>query len=98
MSDITIPPEALEAAARAVHDIDRKIAGEDQWPAWEDISPTDKQRRLHRVRAALLAGLKAWPGMKKHKVQVPDDSDEVRYTLKTVGIVLPLTENTNAET
>jgi hypothetical protein len=40
--------------------------------------------------AALTAALNAWEGVKWHTVQVPDDSDEVRYMLKKVGIILPL--------
>ena len=43
-------------------------------------------------RAAIAAAINAWPGVKENKVQVPDDSDEIRYTLKTTGIILPLPE------
>lgn len=49
MTEIAIPKEALEAAARA-------IASDDGWPlGWEDYIDT--------ARAACLAMLKAWPGM-----------------------------------
>lgn len=49
MTDITIPKEALEAAARA-------IASDDGWPlGWEDYIDT--------ARAACLAMLRNWPGM-----------------------------------
>ena len=45
---------------------------------------------------ACIAMLRNWPGIKEHAVQVPDDaSDDIRYTLKKIGIILPLTENTN---
>lgn len=98
--DITIPPEALEAAARAVHNIDRKIAGEDQWPAWEDISPTDQRRRLHRARAACLAMLKNWPGMKPclaftgdQSREWPDDYVEARMG---AALLLPLPKEPKA--
>ena len=94
MTDITIPPEALEAAARAVHDIDRKIVGSvgEDWPTWEELSPADRQRRLHRARAACLAMLKNWPGMS----DIPScEADGTRYPRV---IHLPITqENTNAE-
>jgi hypothetical protein len=44
----------------------------------------------------LTAMLQAWPGMKHYQIQVPDDlSDDIRYTLKTVGILLPLQETSN---
>ena len=90
MTDITIPPEAVEAAARAVHDIDRKIAGDDQWPAWEELSPMDQRRRTHRATAALRAGIAAWPGSFPHTFHGP---------LEGYGYVLPLPpkENSNAE-
>ena len=42
-------------------------------------------------QAAIRAGIEAWPGMKWHEIQVPDNSDEVRYMLKKTGIILPLT-------
>ena len=50
MTDITIPPEALEAAARAHAKMNE---GHDEW--W--VLHVDK------VRAACLAMLNAWPGM-----------------------------------
>jgi hypothetical protein len=91
--NITIPPEALEAAARAVHDIDRRIAGEDQWPAWEDISPVDKQRRLHRAHAACLAMLNNWLGMREEGVGVGDGVTTYEWLI----LPLPLTEPSDAK-
>ena len=41
-------------------------------------------------RAACAAMLEAWPGAKWHEVQVPDDSDEIRYMLKKNAHTLPL--------
>lgn len=42
------------------------------------------------AKKLVAACLNAWPRMRKHRIQVPDDSDEIRYILKTVGIILPL--------
>ncbi len=42
------------------------------------------------AEAMIRDSLMAWPGIELHKVQVPDDSDDVRYTLKTKGILLPI--------
>lgn len=84
MTDITIPAAALEAGARAVHTIDRKIAGEDHWPAWEELSPLDQHRRLHRARAAFLAMLEAWPGMSQLQ---ENDSASIR---EMAALILPL--------
>lgn len=50
MTDITIPPEALEAAARALA-LENETR-ENLWPLYEG-----------KARAACLAMLKAWPGM-----------------------------------
>jgi hypothetical protein len=84
-----IPPEVEEAAARALCKEDGRIPdaviapdGLRGFLAWENYKP--------KARAALAAGLAAWPGVKEHTIQVPDDSDEVRYMLKTIGLILPL--------
>ena len=66
MSEITIPPEVVEAAARAVHDIDRKIVGYDEYPPWEELSPRDQRWRTHRALATIRAALAAWPGVVKN--------------------------------
>lgn len=50
MTDISIPPEALEAAARAHAKMNE---GHDEW--WF--------LHVDKVRAACLAMLKHWPGM-----------------------------------
>ena len=50
MTDITIPPEAVEAAARAYAIANE---GHDEW--WH--------LRAERITAALRAGIAAWPGM-----------------------------------
>ena len=59
MTDITIPPEALEEAARAIYDIlEGAVANQDygrQMRQWEQAQEL--------ARAACLAMLKAWPGM-----------------------------------
>ena len=53
MTDIQIPPEALEAAARALAD-DAKLN-------WDDI-PYEHTVIRREARAACLAMLNAWPG------------------------------------
>jgi predicted RNA polymerase sigma factor len=59
MTDITISPEALEEAARAIYDIlEGAVANQDygrQMRQWEQAQEL--------ARAACLAMLKAWPGM-----------------------------------
>jgi hypothetical protein len=59
MNDITIPPEALEAAARAIH------AQEYDAESYPFENEDVVQQRLLRTqaRAAILAALNAWPGM-----------------------------------
>lgn len=52
MTDITIPPEALEAAARAICEADFNL-------------PHDAPDFHVYARAACLAMLEAWPGMQK---------------------------------
>jgi hypothetical protein len=69
MDNITIPPAALEAAARAAYAIWVKqcwgmgIEDTDQFQSWEDLPPEDRQNWLDQHRGACLAMLKNWPGM-----------------------------------
>ena len=82
MTDITIPPEVLEAAARAIYDIlEGAVANQDygrQMRQWEQAQEL--------ARAACLAMLKAWPGMFTYKYH--DDT--------TTALIIPLPkENTN---
>lgn len=64
---ITIPPEALEAAAKADHAkwIDYASVGDDrsQYITWDDLDAEQKAEAIDRARAACLAMLRAWPGM-----------------------------------
>ena len=57
MTDITIPPEALEAAAKVLH-AHAEIF--DDVP-WDDLSANDQEAYMDEARAACLAMLKAWP-------------------------------------
>lgn len=44
-------------------------------------------------KRAIAAALNAWPGVAEHKIQIPDNSDELRYTLKTIGLILPIVKS-----
>lgn len=79
-----IPNEVVEAALEAyAHASGLGIIPYDDEDWHEDL--------VNGMRAAIAAALNAWPGVKPHEVQVPDDtSDDIRYVLKTVGIILPL--------
>ena len=56
MTDITIPPEAVEAAA-----ID--VAALLDWYDWGPMEEPDKVLCRRIATAALRAGIAAWPGM-----------------------------------
>ena len=58
-TDITIPPSAVEAAARALH---REWKG-DWGIRWDELMPSDQDQFRMEARAAILAALNAWPGM-----------------------------------
>lgn len=87
--DITIPPEALEAGARAIcarycFDADhlapklRLDGGIDHVPYWKVYEDT--------ARACFLAMVKAWPGMETSKPDPWSFPDR---------LILPLTEKTD---
>jgi sugar phosphate isomerase/epimerase len=59
MAEIDIPPSVLEAAARAMAKAGYGFAGIEL----TDPYTADAEYWGHTARAALLAGLKAWPGM-----------------------------------
>ena len=66
MADITIPPAALEAGARAAHDLWRKQSsvGDDiaEYEQWDDLSRVYKDELRDQARAAFLAIVEAWEG------------------------------------
>lgn len=106
MTDITIPDEALEAAARAQYEFWRHdCAGELElnlalYRLWAELEADEQERWIEQTRAACLAMLKHWPGM-------TTDGRELHFstargapvtTVKAYSIILPLPqENTNAE-
>ena len=62
MNNITIPPEAVEAAARADYEVTRQD-GPDCLPTWEGNPEHIREHYRRHATAAIRAGLAAWPGM-----------------------------------
>ena len=85
MTDITIPPEALEGAAEDIYNHWQfSFTGKVPWVPGGNSLMQEKARDL--ARAACIAMLKAWPGMEIEMVFMEDQ------------VVLPLPkENINAE-
>jgi hypothetical protein len=81
MTDITIPREALSAAAKIIRDSFYNIT-------LRSIITNDSNAE-NVASAACLAMLKAWPGSYS---LTENDSAEIR---DVAAIILPLTENTN---
>ena len=79
MTDITIPPEALRAAARALHDASGTA---DCWDSMRD----------EMARAACLAMLEAWQ-TEKHKMIVGVAIDEVGGQCPAIILPLPKKES-----
>ena len=63
MTNITIPPEALEAAAKELYEVHPYTDEDDDVIPWEELYMVDKKEHLDSARYACLAMLKAWPGM-----------------------------------
>jgi hypothetical protein len=80
MTDITIPPAALEAAAKAIRQnlIDKGVG----LTHWEALDEKERCHWLEQARVACLAMLSAWPDMKERFF--PNDPT------RTPGIFLPL--------
>lgn len=84
MTDITIPPAALEAAARAMAKAGYGFAGIEL----TDPYTADADYWDHTARAACLAMVQAWPGMSIEKF-APWSKDRI--------IHLPLPQETSDE-
>lgn len=81
--DITIPPEALEASAKAIW-----ATCQSGTLAWEDLPSSTQRSITEEARAACLAMLRNWPGMTERFF--PNDPT------RPPGIFLPLPqENIN---
>jgi hypothetical protein len=94
--EIKIPDEVVEAAARAEADrFAEEMPGD--FDPWDALSAVTKADHVRHARLNIAAAIAAWPDVKWHTVQVPDDSDEVRYMLKKVGIILPMPQETSDE-
>lgn len=104
-NDIIIPPEALEAAAKARYEkwaeqtrADEQFDGyaiELLCPPWSDINEDYRAELMEQERAACLAMLRNWPGkhVTDHYAGDLDNNPSHRE------ITLPLTtEKQNAET
>ena len=66
--NITIPPEALEAGARASYEDWVSICVTsggvpEEYRAWDDLEDGERDEWRDHARAACLAMLNAWPGM-----------------------------------
>ena len=88
-TDITIPPEAVEAAARAAYEIAHKIDCNSDPDQWVDAVNEYREHWRQQVRAAIVAALSAWPGMWVEQLYpLPVD---------TQGIILPLPQKDGDE-
>lgn len=98
--NITIPPEALEAAARAAHDQWRhECAVEadepvENWREWDELDRWEQDSFREQARAACLAMLEAWQ-TEKHKMIVGVAIDEVGG--QCPAIILPLPQKETSE-
>ena len=91
MTDITIPPEAVEAAARAICETFRAAMNMPNEPEWDASNPTLKDAYRNEARAALRAGIAAWPGSYS---LAENDSAVIR---DVAAIILPLPQEASDE-
>lgn len=73
MSDITIPPEVVEAAARVLH-ANAEVFHD---VLWDDLGDYDREAYREEARAAILAALKAWPGSAVCHYTIDDEGYEM---------------------
>lgn len=95
MTGIHIPPEAVEAAARAFYEaiVKHPNSSGAKAPNWYKVSASDKQAMRDVATAAIRAALAAWPGMEHDPGAIVTD-----WHRDPAKIILPLTtENPDAE-
>lgn len=92
MTDIHIPPEAVEAAARAKYEADCAVASKVfDFPAWDDVPDQIKEWNYEDQRLCITAALKAWPGMVNYR----GGWAPVVHNHRKPHLILPLTEPNN---
>ena len=87
MTEITIPPEAVEAHAKAL--LTHETWG---YRSWDDLSEAERDERIEGSEVAIRAALAAWPGAAVCHYTIADDEG--------YEMVLPLPfpqEKTDAE-
>ena len=89
MTDITIPPEALEAVAKELYEVHPYTDEDDDVIPWEELFMIDKEEYLDSAHSACLAMLKSWPGM-MHIIEGEPGRENAE-------IILPLTQENNNE-
>ena len=90
MTDITIPPAALEACARAIYLAFTEVNIGDGEDHWERLLPQYRAEYRAQARAAFLSMIEAWPGMRHDG---PSGGGISQEPLQLSRIILPLTEN-----
>jgi hypothetical protein len=84
MTDITIPPEALEAGARAIYFAFTEANIGDGEDRWDRLLPRYRAEYREQARAAFLAVVEMWPDMAHRVMPYP-------------ALILPLTETSTTE-
>lgn len=99
MTDIHIPPAALEAGARTAYETYWRIQAEAVGMNPADLEPwtyhndaEQEEWRTH-ARAAFLAMIEAWPGMAHYR----GGWEPVIHNNRKPHLILPLMENPDAE-
>lgn len=98
MANITIPPAALEAAARAAYETPVPGCSGAGFPSWENAEEYVKDYHRSEAHAAALALLENWPGMREMEEQRAETIQWVPWRIKEWKyrfLHLPLTETDN---
>ena len=101
MTDIHIPPDALEAGARAAYDQWRHECADEadepveNWREWDDLDEFEQDSFRAQARAAFEAMIGAWPLM-CHVPATPSGKWTQNASLAE-HLILPLMENPDAE-
>ena len=85
MTDITIPPQAVEAAAISLMG-KLMVSNEDAQHLWDKLYEPEKNRFRLEAHTAIRAAINAWPGMGPIRTDQPIGD----WCDKLPAIILPL--------
>jgi hypothetical protein len=95
-ADITrmIPPEVVEAAAKAAYELAYNITSEEDPGQWHDASQFHRDYFHEEARAAIAAAFAAWKGAQRNSFPIYNG---LMWSGQQDSLILPLPQKENSD-